>query len=108
MLKGAEQFASNEYLLALEHGDALPPEEHAKEADTLARLTGLPAEYLAQEDLREPDSRFFFDLLKDKNRYIGRYDARYTGIRFQLGTDTYDFDPSYEAVHLGLQRLRAA
>ncbi len=99
VLKGAEQFASNEYLLALEHGDSLPPEEHAKVAETLARFTGLPAAYLAQEDLREPDSRFFLDLLKDKNRSIGRYDARYTGIRYQPGTDTDDFDPSYEAVH---------
>ena len=99
VLKSAEQFAGNEYLLALEHGDTLTPEEHQKVADTLARFTGLPAAYLAQEDLRELDSRFFFDLLKDKNRSIGRYDARYTGIRFQPGTDTYDFDPSYEAVH---------
>ena len=98
VLKGAEQFASNEYLLALEHGDSLPPEEHAKVAATLARYTSLPAAYLAQEDLREPDTRFFFDLLKDRNRSIGRYDARYTGIRFQPGTDDYDFDPSYEAV----------
>ncbi len=99
VLKSAEHFASNEYLLALEHGDALPPEEHTKVAGTLARFTGLPAASLAQENLREPDSRFFLDLLKDKNRSIGRYDARYTGIRLQPGTDTYDFDPSFEAVH---------
>ncbi len=98
VLRASEQFASNEYLLALMHGDAVPPDEHAKVADTLARFTGLPAAQLAQQNLRETDVRFFFDLLKDKNRNIGRYDARYTGLRYEPGTQDYDFDPSYEAV----------
>ncbi len=98
VLKSSEQFANNEYLLALMHGDALPPDEHAKVAESLARFTGLPAAQLAQQNLRETDARFFFDLLKDKNRSIGRYDARYTGIRYEPGTQDYDFDPSYEAV----------
>ena len=99
VLKSAEQFAGNEYLLALAHGDTLPPEERARVADSLARFTGLPAAQLAQQDLRETDARFFFDLLKDKNRSIGRFDARYTGIRYNPGTQDYDFDPSYEAVN---------
>ena len=99
VLKGAEQFANNEYLLALAHGDAVPADERAKVADTLARFTGLPAAQWAQQNLRETDARFFDDLLKDKGRSIGRYDARYTGIRYHPGTQDYDFDPSYEAVH---------
>ena len=85
VLKSAEQFAGNEYLLALARGDALPPEERAKVAGSLARFTGLPAAQWAQQDLRETDARFFFDLLKDKNRSIGRFDARYTGIRYHPG-----------------------
>ncbi len=99
VLKGAEQFADNDYLLALAHGDALAPEERAKVAEGLARFTGLPATQLAQRGLRETDAQFFLDLLKDKNRSIGRFDARYTGIRYHPGTDDYDFDPSYEAVN---------
>ena len=99
VLKSAEQFAGNDYTLALSHGDALPPDERARVADSLARFTGLPAAQLAQQDLRETDARFFFDLLKDKNRSIGRFDARYTGIRYNPGTQDYDFDPSYEAVN---------
>ena len=99
VLKSAEQFAGNEYLLALAHGDLLPPDERAKVADSLARFTGLPAAQLARQDLRETDARFFFDLLQDKNRSIGRFDARYTGIRYHPGTQDYDFDPSYEAVN---------
>ena len=98
VLKSSEQFANNEYLLALMHGDAVPPDEHAKVADNLARFTGLPAAQLAQQNLRETDQRFFLDLLKDKNRSIGRFDARYTGIRYEPGTQDADFDPSDEAV----------
>ena len=67
-------------------------------ASNLARLTGLPADNIAQWNFRIPAQRFFFDLLKDRNRSIGRYDARFTGIRYEPGTEQYDFDPSYEAV----------
>ena len=99
VLKASEQFANNEYLLALMHGDAVPPDERAKVADTMARFTGLPAAQLAQQNLRETDQRFFVDLLKDKNRSIGRFDSRYTGIRYEPGTQDADFDPSDEAVN---------
>jgi carboxypeptidase C (cathepsin A) len=99
VLKSSEQFADNEYWLALSHGDATPDNERAKVAEHLARFTGLPAAQLAQQNLRETDARFFDDLLKDKNRNIGRFDARYTGIRYQPGTDDEDFDPSDEATN---------
>jgi carboxypeptidase C (cathepsin A) len=65
----------------------------------LAKFTGLDAAYLKQQNLREPDVRFLDDLLKDKNRSIGRYDARFTGIRLKPETnDAREFDPSGEAV----------
>ena len=99
VLKASEQFANNEYLLALMHGDAVPPDEHTRVADTLARFTGLPAAQLAQQNLRETDAQFFNDLLKDKNRSIGRFDSRYAGIRYAPGTQDADFDPSDEAVN---------
>jgi carboxypeptidase C (cathepsin A) len=99
VLKSSEQFADNEYWLALSHGDATPDDERAKVAENLARFTGLSAAQLAQQNLRETDVRFFDDLLKDKNRSIGRFDARYTGIRTQPGTDDEDFDPSDEATN---------
>ncbi|MDQ6861249.1 MAG: peptidase S10 [Verrucomicrobiota bacterium] len=98
VLRESESFASNEYLLALDRGDQLNDNQRQELAASLARLTGLPAEMIAQSNFRIPARRFFFDLLKDKNRSIGRYDARFTGIRYEPGTEEYDFDPSYEAV----------
>ena len=98
VLRESEDFASNHYLLALNRGDQLDENQRKEVAAQLARLTGLPADSLVQWDLRVPARRFFFELLKDRNRSIGRYDARFTGIRYEPGTEEYDFDPSYEAV----------
>ncbi len=97
-LKESENFASNQYVLALMKGDQLDDNQRKELANNLARFTGLPAETIGQWNFRIPARRFFFDLLKDKNRSIGRYDARFTGIRYEPGTEDYDFDPSYEAV----------
>jgi len=98
VLRESEDFASNQYLLALNRGDQLDDNQRKELANNLARFTGLPADTIAQWNFRIPARRFFFDLLKDKNRSIGRYDARFTGIRYEPGTEEYDFDPSYEAV----------
>jgi carboxypeptidase C (cathepsin A) len=98
VLKESENFASNQYPLSLMRGDQLDDNQRKDLANNLARFTGLPADMIAQSNFRIPARRFFFDLLKDKNRSIGRYDARFTGIRYEPGTEEYDFDPSYEAV----------
>ena len=98
VLAESEKFASNQYLLALDRGDQLDDNQRKELANNLARLTGLPADTIAQWNFRINARRFFFDLLKDRNRSIGRYDARFTGIRYEPGTEDVDFDPSYEAV----------
>jgi len=98
VLAEVENFAANKYLLALNRGDQLDDNQRKELAADLARFTGLPADAIAQQNFRIPARRFFFDLLRDKNRSIGRYDSRFTGIRYEPGTDEQDFDPSYEAV----------
>lgn len=98
VLRESENFASNQYLLALNRGDQLDENQRKELAANLSRFTGLPADTIAQWNFRIPARRFFFDLLKERNRSIGRYDARFTGIRYEPGTEEYDFDPSYEAV----------
>jgi carboxypeptidase C (cathepsin A) len=98
VLKESENFASNKYLLALNRGDQLDENQRKELAGDLAKFTGLSADMIAQSNFRIPARRFFFNLLRDKNRSIGRYDARFTGIRYEPGTEEYDFDPSYEAV----------
>jgi carboxypeptidase C (cathepsin A) len=98
LLSQVEQFAENDYERALSRGDRLTPEEKNKVASELARFTGLSQQRFLQLSLREPDSLFLNDLLRDQNRSLGRYDSRFTGIRSYPGTDREDSDPSDEAV----------
>lgn len=99
VLKEAEDFASGDYLLSLFKGDKLGKARKDELAGRLSRLTGLDAGYLGRLDCRLSDSLFFTHLLMDQNRQVGRFDSRFTGIRFNPGTDRNDFDPSFEAVN---------
>ena len=99
VLNQAEAFSSVDYLLALARGDAISQSDSDRIANQFSRFTGLDADYIKQENLREPIERFTNDLLKDRNRSVGRYDSRFSGIRLHPGTDSQDFDPSGEAVN---------
>jgi len=95
----ARTFAGNDYTLALAHGDTLPAAEQQRIAAQLSRFTGLPAAYYLQRKLRVSDFLFFTQLLRDEGKMVGRYDARFTGPRYEPGTDGFDYDPSDEAVN---------
>lgn len=99
VLKEAEDFAAHDYMLSLFQGDRLNEETQKSVTERLSRFTGLPPAYLAQLSNRVPDELFFTHLLMDKNLQLGRYDSRYTGIRFHPGRDDPDYDPSFEAVN---------
>ncbi len=99
VLSQAEEFASHDYMLGLFQGDGLSQESQTSISNRLSTLIGLPAGYVAQLNNRIPDDLFFTHLLMDRNLQIGRYDSRYTGIRFNPGRDDPDFDPSFEAVN---------
>ncbi len=99
VLKQAEDFASHDYLLALFQGDSISQETRKQIAEKLSRFIGLPADYISQLNLRIPSRIFFTHLLMDRNLQIGRYDSRFTGLRYRPGTDQPDFDPSDEAVN---------
>ena len=94
----ARTFANGAYASALRRGDALPDGEKKRIAGELSHFTGLPAAYFVQRKLRVSDDLFFTQLLKDDNRILGRYDARFTGLRYEPGTENVDYDPSDEAV----------
>ena len=94
----ARKFAGGDYTIALARGDTLPAPEKARIAAELSRLTGLPAAYYQQRKLRVPDVLFFNQLLKAEDKVVGRLDSRFTGLRYEPGTDSYEYDPSSEAV----------
>jgi carboxypeptidase C (cathepsin A) len=99
-LRAAEKFVQEKYTPALMRGDALPAAEKAALAKELAALTGLPEAFVLQRNLRVDIFTFTSKLLEDKDRSVGRYDCRLTGIRYAPGTaGRQEFDPSYEAVY---------
>jgi carboxypeptidase C (cathepsin A) len=95
VLKEAENYASGDYLIALQKGDALTPEEQQKVINKLSSLTGLSKEYLERYHLRVPIHRFSKALLRDENRTIGRFDGRFKGIDADEEGECCTWDPTY-------------
>ena len=87
-----------DYSLALMQGDALPAAERRRIAEQLAAFTGLPVDYVLEQDLRINIFRFVTELRRSEHRTIGRLDSRFVGI-----TDSNEgfFDPSLEAINGG-------
>ena len=96
----ARAFAGNDYALALERGDRMPAEERRRVAEQLARFSGVPASLWTERNLRIDSFTFFTELLRSEARIIGRYDARFSGSRYEPGTDQAEeeYDPSLQAV----------
>jgi len=100
----ARAFAAKDYTVALQQGDTLPADEKKRVTEGLSRFTGLPAAFIAQRKLRISDAAFFAHLLGDEGKILGRLDARFSGFRYQPGTDlnfdqSGEYDPSDEAVN---------
>ena len=99
-LAAAQKFVQEKYAPALLRGDALPAAEKTALTKELAALIGLPEAFVLQRNLRIDIFTFTNKLLEDKDRNVGRYDSRLTGIRYAPGTSGRpEFDPSYEAVY---------
>jgi carboxypeptidase C (cathepsin A) len=102
VVAAARTFAANDYATALARGDLLSPADKTRLAGELSRFTGLPASDLLLWKLRIKDSQFFTHLLRPEGKMLGRLDARFSGFRYEPGTDGMsdgEYDPSSEAVN---------
>ena len=97
-LAAAEKFALGDYTLALIRGTELKSRERQRIAREVARFTGLSAAFVQRSNLRIRMSQFAKELLRKRNRTIGRFDSRYLGIDRDGVGDRYDFDPSGAAI----------
>ncbi|AZI44950.1 peptidase S10 (plasmid) [Deinococcus psychrotolerans] len=98
VLREAEAFADNEYASALHLGARLTPSARRQIAQQYAQMTGLSENFVLQNDLRVPLSRFCKELLRDQELTVGRLDSRFTGIDRDAGGSSTDYDPSYSAI----------
>ncbi|RZU43401.1 S10 family peptidase [Edaphobacter modestus] len=90
----ARDFARGPYAQALAQGDRLPQGEFDAIATRVAALTGLKVEYVREAKLRIAAARFRKELLRDDDRTMGRYDARFMGWDPDAAGESPGFDPS--------------
>jgi carboxypeptidase C (cathepsin A) len=96
--EAAEAFVAEDYLRALHAGSRLSNGERKRIAKRVAELTGLPVAVVEEQNLRIADFFFFFELLRDQGKQVGRLDARATGpLAAQRGRE-FEFDPGIEAI----------
>ena len=98
VLAEAEQYAERDYPWVLSRGNRLTAAQRQEAAETLARLTGLTADYVLRADLRLEHVRFFTELLRDQGRVVGRLDARFTGPWASGIAEQLEADPSHDAI----------
>jgi carboxypeptidase C (cathepsin A) len=79
-------------------GDRISDEERHNVASHLARLTGLPQDFIERANLRIRIDRFDKELLRSQRRTVGRLDGRFIGIDRDAAGESPEFDPSYAAI----------
>jgi carboxypeptidase C (cathepsin A) len=96
--EAAEAFVADDYLRALHAGARLSNSERKRIGKRVAELTGLQPALVEEQNLRISDAFFFFELLRDQGKQVGRLDARATGpMAAQRGRE-FEFDPGFEAI----------
>jgi carboxypeptidase C (cathepsin A) len=100
VVAAARAFAGSDYAVALGHGDMLTAADKSRLASELSRFTGLSANDILLWKLRIDTVQFSTHLLRAEGKILGGYDARFSGFRYEPGTDggMGEYDPSAEAV----------
>lgn len=96
VLDMAEDFAMNDYTLALMKGDQLSGAERENVITDLSRYTGLSPTYIDRSDLRFNIWNFTKELMRDSATIIGRFDSRYAGEDVFANESYPERDPSYQ------------
>ena len=98
LLREVAEWAESDYTVALARGDRLDDQERAAIAGRLSRYTGLSRRFIVGADLRINIMSFCKELLRDQKRAVGRLDSRFVGIMASAEGQSFDFDPSMQAI----------
>lgn len=97
LLPEVERFTIDEYIPALVRAGSLSNEARQSIAAQVARYSGLSAQFVLDHSLAPDVGVFRKELLRDRERTVGRLDARYQGIDRENAGETYDTDPALSA-----------
>ncbi len=92
-LNEVQQFALNEYAVALNKGAALDSASFNQVAEKLHEYTGLPVDYIRKANLRINGPQFEQALLGDKSQITGRLDSRFSGAAIDPLSEYAQYDP---------------
>lgn len=98
LLAEVEAFVESDYAMALLKGSRLSDEERQQIIAQIARYSGLEEKYIDGSDLRIHIMLFVKELLRDQKRTVGRLDSRFKGMDRIAVTQSFEFDPSMEAI----------
>ena len=90
----AREFARGPYAQALYAGNALSDADADKIAQQMSGFIGLSPTFIKNSNLRISATRFRKELLRDQNKILGRYDARFEGPDAEAAGDNPGYDPS--------------
>lgn len=94
VLKEVEEFALEEYNIALLKGSTLVGQEYETIVNKLSRYTGLSKDYIRQTNLRIDIHKFDKELRRTDGLTVGRLDSRFTGRDYNDVLATPEFDSS--------------
>lgn len=97
-LEEVRRYAVGEYSAALLKGDALSAGERDAVAEKLHDYTGLSVDYIKRSKLRVREAQFTQELLREHHETVGRLDARFRGLTFDLLAEESDYDPQSAAI----------
>jgi len=98
LVKSAEQFAMNDYALALQAGASLSPEQIEAIAAKLHEFTGLSVAYIKKANLRIDGGEFEKNLQDEHDITTGRLDTRFSGPTMDPLSKEADYDPQSAAI----------
>jgi len=92
VLPEVEAFTTDELLPALARGGFIDAQLKARIAARVARYSGLPVEYVVQNNLAVQPEQFWKELLRKQGKTVGRLDSRYLGIDKTDSGDKVDYN----------------
>lgn len=99
LVKEARAFAFGPYATALLQGNEISAADKKAIATQLSRFTGLSSALIEELHLRIDPTRFRGELLKSKQKIVGRFDARVAWDDSDSSEIQADYDPSYSLAY---------